>query len=110
MAVKKEAFLKIGGFNTHLKLNEDAEISSRLRKIGKVILEPNFRVKTSGRRYRHGLIFGLINYIPSTFFRWFFKKYDKFQKFPPVRKEESLIGKFSFPFIFRLQKLLWQKI
>lgn len=96
MAIKKEAFSKIGGFNTNLKLNEDIEISSRLRKIGKVILDPNFKVKISGRRYRHGLIFGLISYVPTTLSRWIFKRYDKFQRFPPVRKEESLIGKFSF--------------
>jgi len=99
MAIKKEVFFKIGGFNTNLKLNEESEISHHLRKVGKVILDPNFKVKTSGRRYRHGLIFGLIDYVPSTFSRWIFRKYDKFQKFPPVRKEESLVGKFSFPII-----------
>ena len=99
MAIKKEVFFKIGGFNTNLKLNEESEISHRLRKVGKVILDPNFKVKTSSRRYRHGLVFGLIDYIPSTFSRWIFRKYDKFQKFPPVRKEESLVGKFSFPII-----------
>jgi glycosyltransferase involved in cell wall biosynthesis len=99
MAIKKEAFFKVGGFNTNLKLNEESEISHRLRKVGKVILDPNFKVKTSGRRYRHGLIFGLMTYAPSTIFRFLFKKYDKFQNFPPVRKEESLIGKFSFPII-----------
>jgi len=99
MAIKKEAFLKIGGFNTNLKFNEDIEISYRLREIGKIKFDSNFKIKTSGRRYRNGLIFGLIDYIPSTFFRWIFRKCDKFQKFPPVRKEESLIGKFSFPII-----------
>jgi glycosyltransferase involved in cell wall biosynthesis len=99
MAIKKEVFFKIGGFNTNLKLNEESEISSRLRKVGKVILDPDFKVKTSGRRYRHGLIFGLIDYIPSTLFRWTFREYNKFQKFPAVRKEESLVGKFSFPII-----------
>jgi glycosyltransferase involved in cell wall biosynthesis len=98
-ALRKGAFLKIGGFNTNLKLNEDIEISYRLRKIGKVILDPNFKVKTSGRRYRHGLIFGLINYAPTTIFRLVFKKFDKFQIFSPQRKEESLIGKFSFPIV-----------
>jgi len=99
MAIKKEAFFKIGGFNTNLKLNEEIEISSRLRKVGKVILDPNFKVKTSGRRYRHSLVFGLMTYVPTTIFRFLFRKYDKFQKFPPVRKEESLIGKFSFPLV-----------
>jgi hypothetical protein len=40
-----------------------------------------------------------MTYAPTTIFRFLFKKYDKFQNFPPVRKEESLIGKFSFPII-----------
>jgi len=100
-SVRKKSFLRIGGFKTDLKLNEDIEISHRLRKIGKVIFDPNFKVKTSGRRYRHGLIFGLINYAPSTIFRFLFKRYDKFQKLSSVRTEESLINKLSLP-IFSL--------
>jgi len=99
MAIKKEAFLKIGGFNPNLKLNEDVEISYRLRKIGKIKLDPNFKVKVSGRRFRHGLIFGVINYAPTTIYRWIFKRCDKFQIFWPQREEESIIGKFSFPII-----------
>jgi GT2 family glycosyltransferase len=102
MAIKKEMFLKVGGFNEKLKLNEDVEISYRLRKIGKVKLDPNFKVKTSGRRYRHGLILGVINYAPATIFRWFFKKFDKFQIFPAQRKEESLVGNLSFFFFLSL--------
>jgi glycosyltransferase involved in cell wall biosynthesis len=96
MAIKKEAFLRVGGFNENLKLNEDVEISYRLRKIGKVKLDPNFKVKTSGRRFRHGLILGIVNYAPATIFRWLFKKFDKFQFFPTQRKESSLVGNFSF--------------
>jgi len=98
MAIKKEMFLKVGGFNEKLKLNEDVEISYRLRKMGKVKFDPNFKVKTSGRRFRHGLIFGIINYAPTTIFRWFFKRFDKFQIFPSQRKEESLVGNLSFFF------------
>jgi glycosyltransferase involved in cell wall biosynthesis len=98
MAIKRETFFKIGGFNENLKLNEDVEISYRLRKIGKVKLDPNFKVKTSGRRFRHGLIFGIINYAPATIFRWLFKRFDKFQIFPSQRKEESLLGNLSFFF------------
>jgi GT2 family glycosyltransferase len=77
-------------------LNEDVEISYRLREIGKVKFDPNFKVKTSGRRFRHGLIFGIINYAPATIFRWFFKRFDKFQIFPAQRKEGSLVGNLSF--------------
>jgi glycosyltransferase involved in cell wall biosynthesis len=102
MAMKREAFLKVGGFNEKLKLNEDVEISYRLREIGKVKFDPNFKVKTSGRRFRHGLILGIINYAPATIFRWFFKRFDKFQIFPAQRKEESLLGNLSFFFSFFL--------
>jgi glycosyltransferase involved in cell wall biosynthesis len=96
MAIKKEAFFEVGGFNENLKLNEDVEISYRLRKMGKVKFDPNFKVKTSGRRFRYGLIFGVINYAPATIFRWFFKRFDKFQIFPAQRKEGSLVGNLSF--------------
>jgi glycosyltransferase involved in cell wall biosynthesis len=96
VATKREAFFKVGGFNEKLKLNEDVEISYRLRKIGKVKFDPNFKVKTSGRRFRHGLILGIINYAPTTIFRWFFKRFDKFQIFPAQRKEEYLVGNLSF--------------
>jgi glycosyltransferase involved in cell wall biosynthesis len=98
MAIKKEVFLKVGGFNEKLKLNEDVEISYRLRKLGKIKFDPNFKVKTSGRRFRHGLILGIINYAPATIFRWFFKKFDKFQIFPAQRKEGSLVGNLSLFF------------
>jgi glycosyltransferase involved in cell wall biosynthesis len=100
MAIKREAFLKVGGFNINLKINEDVEISYRLRKIGKVILDPRFKVMTSGRRYRNGLILGLANYILPTISRILFKKYDKFQNLPPIRDEEgSLFVRFSFSII-----------
>jgi glycosyltransferase involved in cell wall biosynthesis len=102
MAIKREAFLEVGGFNENLKLNEDVEISYRLREIGKVKFDLNFKVKTSGRRFRHGLIFGIISYAPTTIFRWFFKKFDKLQIFPSQRKEESFVGNFSFLLSFFL--------
>lgn len=68
MAVKKEAFLEIGGFNTSIPLSEDSNLGVRLRKVGKVLRLANFKVKTSARRFNQlGLIGGLwdysINYI-----------------------------------------------
>jgi glycosyltransferase involved in cell wall biosynthesis len=115
MAIKREAFLEVGGFNENLKLNEDVEISYRLRKAGKVKFDLNFKVKTSGRRFRHGLIFGIINYAPTTIFRWLFKRFDKLQFFPSQRKEESFVGNFSlflsfFLFIFFFVHFLTPKI
>jgi glycosyltransferase involved in cell wall biosynthesis len=94
MAIKKSAFFEISGFNENLKMNEDVEISYKLRKIGKVKFDFNFKVKTSGRRFSKGLIFGILNYAPTTLCRWFFKKFDKFQLFYPQRRESAFWGNF----------------
>jgi len=63
MAVKKEAFIKVGGFNTSINLSEDSDLCQRLKKIGKVRRLAFFKVKTSARRFNQlGLIGGLWDY------------------------------------------------
>lgn len=99
LAIRKDAFLKIGGFRTDLKLGEDANISLRLKEIGKVKFDPDFLVQTSGRRFKNGLFLGLATYIPNGLIRMLFKK-EKFAKLPPVRAERSLFNKLSFIFLF----------
>ncbi|MDO8663750.1 MAG: glycosyltransferase family 2 protein [Candidatus Wildermuthbacteria bacterium] len=86
-AIKKEAFLKVGGFNEELTMNEDVEISHRLRKVGRVSIDSKFWVKASGRRYSQGLISGLMCYIPTTLMRFFFRKYNTFMRLSPIRTE-----------------------
>jgi len=93
-AVKKETFLKINGFNVNLTMGEDVDFSLRAQKIGQVKFDKKFRVETSGRRFRHGLFWGLLIYIPNWFARVIFNKY-KFTKLPPVRKETSLLQKYK---------------
>ncbi|OIP57193.1 MAG: hypothetical protein COX79_04075 [Candidatus Levybacteria bacterium CG_4_10_14_0_2_um_filter_36_16] len=100
LSVRKSSFLAIGGFNTALTLGEDVDLSQRIKKVGKVILDPNFLVFSSGRRFRSGLIVGVLTYAPSWFARVVFKK-DKFLTFPTIRDEHSLIGRFTFvPLLF----------
>jgi len=99
LAVRKDAFLKIGGFRTDLKLGEDANISLRIKEVGKVKFDPDFLVQTSGRRFKNGLFLGLATYIPNGLIRMLFKK-EKFSKLPPVRTERSLLNKLSFVFLF----------
>ena len=86
MSVKKAAFLKIGGFDTNLTLGEDIDLAERLRSVGKVKIDSSFLVNVSGRRYRFGLLRGVLTYAPSWFMRVVFKK-DKFLTFNPVRSE-----------------------
>jgi glycosyltransferase involved in cell wall biosynthesis len=51
-AVRREAFLKIGGFNENLPCIEDHDLALRLSKIGKIIFLKNLTVYESMRRFR----------------------------------------------------------
>ncbi len=50
-AMRREAFLAVGGFNTSLKALEDHEIVRRLRRLGRVRYDPHLVVYASARRY-----------------------------------------------------------
>ena len=64
MACDAAAFRKIGGFNEHLKVCEDIEISYRLKKIGQVICDHNIVVYPSARRYlKGGVLRSLLTYL-----------------------------------------------
>ncbi|OYT65292.1 hypothetical protein B6U74_03790 [Candidatus Bathyarchaeota archaeon ex4484_205] len=49
--VLKDVFWKAGGYNENLHILEDLEIGQRIKKFGKVILNPNLRVFSSTRRF-----------------------------------------------------------
>ncbi|HHT9129652.1 MAG TPA: glycosyltransferase family 2 protein [Candidatus Brocadiaceae bacterium] len=105
-SVRKEAFLKVGGFKSELSLGEDAEISRRLKKVGKVLLDPHFLVQTSGRRYRSGLLLGIMTYIPNGIVRIVFNKH-KFLKLPTIRSERSLFARRVNQFLLLLVIVLF---
>jgi GT2 family glycosyltransferase len=67
MAVRREAFLKVGGFKTTISQGEDNDLSMRLRKLGQVVWDSQFRVTTSGRRFRRGFFPGLLSWLPYEF-------------------------------------------
>jgi glycosyltransferase involved in cell wall biosynthesis len=51
LVIKKDAIIKIGGFDTTIKFyGDDANIIRRLKKVGKVIFRRNFIFYTSARR------------------------------------------------------------
>ncbi|HLC23689.1 MAG TPA: glycosyltransferase [Dehalococcoidia bacterium] len=97
MAVRASSFRQIGGFNTELKLCEDVDISQRLKHVGRVALDPTFLVSTSGRRFKNGLLRGLIiyRYRPDALARMLFKKH-KSIRLPTIRTEQSRSRKLSF--------------
>jgi glycosyltransferase involved in cell wall biosynthesis len=95
MSVKRKAFKEIGGFRTDLTLGEDVDLAQRLRQKGKVSIDTNFLVYASGRRYRLGLIEGIMTYAPSWIMRVLFKQ-EKFLTFNPVRSETLSASKLKY--------------
>lgn len=112
LAFRKSAFMKVGGFKTNFCIGEDADLTLRLKEIGKVVLDPNFRVQTSGRRYISGFLRGTLPYAKNTLGRLFLKKHIQ-TPLPPVRKEPSPPKTLPLlPFItaiFYLVFLFWQR-
>jgi glycosyltransferase involved in cell wall biosynthesis len=70
-AIKKEAYIKAGGFSTDASDLEDVQIGFRLSRIGRISMITSVPVTTSGRRFQHGLIKGLLPY-GAVFFKRFF--------------------------------------
>ena len=95
MAVRKDAFFKIGGFTTSLNMGEDIDLAKRLREVGKVYVDTNFEVFVSGRRYRNGLLEGVMTYAPSWIARVLFRQ-DKFLSFPSIRSEKGTSKNLSY--------------
>ncbi len=62
MAIRKDAYKKCGGFDPDLNAHEDIDISERLRKIGKIAYARDVVVVQSGRRFKKGLVRGLLDY------------------------------------------------
>lgn len=50
VAYRKDAFLKVGGYDTRLLAREDSELTRRLGKTGKTIFDMGIKVYTSMRR------------------------------------------------------------
>jgi len=86
MAVSKEAFVKVSGFNTNLHLYEDADLAKRLRAVGKIVLRRDLMVATSGRRYKNGLMNGLVAYAPNLLSLYLLKK-RRFNRLSTVRQD-----------------------
>ncbi len=88
MSVRKNAFLKIGGFNADLKMGEDIDLSQNLRKVGTVEIDPELIAYASGRRFADGLTPGLMIYGPWWVSKVILRREKPFE-FPAVRSEKS---------------------
>lgn len=77
MAYRKEAFLKTAGYDPKLKVAEDHDISTKLKKLGKAYFIKSLVVDISGRRFEKGFFKELYKtYIITFFTRIFFGRND----------------------------------
>src|ERR1700747_2143401 len=72
--VRTRPWLGGRGFTANLHLYEDADLAKRLRAVGKIALRRDVMVATSGRRYKNGLMNGLVTYAPNLLSLYLLKK------------------------------------
>jgi glycosyltransferase involved in cell wall biosynthesis len=83
--IKKDVFLKIGGYNENLAVAEDAELFLRLSKIGKVKTIWKLTAYHTGRRFhQEGWLKVLYHWLLNFFSVLFFKK-SAYKKWKEVR-------------------------
>lgn len=75
-AVRREAYIKSGGFNSELTAEEDVDLGLRIAKYGSIAFVSDARVVTSGRRWKRGAIAGVVPYIATTLARLMGKRPD----------------------------------
>jgi peptidoglycan/xylan/chitin deacetylase (PgdA/CDA1 family)/GT2 family glycosyltransferase len=84
-SVRREAFLRAGGWNEAFELQADTELSERLHDFGRVVLIEDLSVRSSSRRWNREPIASMLLF--GTNFVWFklFRR-PLYRSFPPVRE------------------------
>ena len=64
-AIHADAYRASGGFSAEDDAYEDLALACRVAKVGRILWTSQVRVQFSGRRFRHGMLFGWYEYIES---------------------------------------------
>ncbi|MCX7876372.1 MAG: glycosyltransferase [Melioribacteraceae bacterium] len=73
--IRKSVYENVGGYNINLYAGEDFEISTRIRKKGKILFAKNLIIYESPRRYHSwGYIKILFSWFLNSISSWFLKK------------------------------------
>ncbi len=73
-AIYKTAYLKSGGFNPELNVNEDCTLAAKVNKVGKIAFTSKMPVAISARRFRKGFLKALWMYLRLFLMYLIFKK------------------------------------
>lgn len=92
LSVRREAFLRVGGWNPRFSLQADSELSERLRKAGRVVVLESLRVRTSSRRWNRSLL--LNTFLFASNWAWFHLfRFPLYREFPAVRNGGKAAGR-----------------
>ncbi len=83
-AVRKSAYLQIGGFRADLVTAEDVDLGLRIRKLGKVVYSKNIKVFTSVRRLMAEGVLHFLGHHIANYFRMYTKGQAS-KDFKPIR-------------------------
>ena len=84
MAIKKEAFFKASKGKLRVNFGAELYLVKRLKKLGKIVFDPNLTVKTSGRRLEADLPRTLSTYFLNDLWLYLFDK-PRYQNFTDIR-------------------------
>lgn len=84
MAIKRNSYERIGGFDPKIAMGEDVNLHFKLKKHGKVIIDYTNIVETSSRRFSNNFIKTIAMYFSNDFFLKMFKR-PLFSKFEDIR-------------------------
>ena len=62
-AIRRDIYVKAGKIDKNLNALDDVDLSGRVKKYGKIELVRNLPVLTSNRRYKNGIVRGVIDYV-----------------------------------------------
>ncbi|MBI2018158.1 glycosyltransferase [Candidatus Daviesbacteria bacterium] len=72
-AIKKDVYIKSGGFSPNLQALEDTDLAQRVKKFGRIKFI-NKPVIFSGRRFKQGLLSGILAYIKTFIYGYKLKR------------------------------------
>lgn len=87
-AYRRNIFLNAGGFNERMSMLEDTELSLRIKKYGKVIIDKNLYVYNSTRRFRQEGYFMVFMRYLGAYFNLFTGRLVKGKHFDTIEHKE----------------------
>jgi peptidoglycan-N-acetylglucosamine deacetylase len=98
MAIWRSVYLASGGFNPDVNMGADVDLSLRIKRAGKIIIDRKLIVKTSGRRFQFAFFQTLWLYYLNDL-SLYLRKRPVFYDFPNIRRAEYAARVSRFPFM-----------